>query len=108
MPNGFDFLLLALATWRLSAFLMWEEGPWKVARWLRERIGIVHDDEGRAVGHPDGTLGTMFSCIYCMSVWTGAALFGLWLSGPGVVLVLVLAISGGAVMVEAVSTRLNR
>lgn len=109
MPDALDFGVLALATWRLSAFLMWEEGPFRLALRLRERIGIVHDaGDGKPVGYPDSTLGGVFACMYCMTVWTGLACFGLWLSVWGVPLVLVLAISGGAVLVEAVSMRLNR
>lgn len=107
LPNGFDFLLLALATWRISAFLVGEEGPWRVARWLRERAGIVHDPEGDPVGYPDNPIAQALGCVWCMSFWMALPMLLLWLSGPGVVLVLMLALSGGAVLMDVAVRRMQ-
>lgn len=78
--NGFDLLILSLAAWRLARLLTQEDGPYTCLKRLRQRL---------AWG--------VFDCIYCMSIWTAAALYLLWLT-PAAPIVTVIAISGGAMM----------
>lgn len=68
MP-AFDFLLAALATWRVSALLVREDGPYDVLARLR-RIA-AHTMAGRAL-----------ACFYCTSAWV-AAPAALWTTGLG-------------------------
>jgi hypothetical protein len=39
-----NLLALGLATWRVSFFLVKEDGPGLIARRIREWTGIEHDD----------------------------------------------------------------
>lgn len=62
-----------LATWRLSYLLVREDGPGNLARKLRERTGIVYDEEtGHVVSYPDWN---PLTCVYCTSIWVAMILF---------------------------------
>lgn len=106
-PDGWDFLVLALAAWRLAVFFVREEGPWRIARRIRERAGIEHDEDGQPFGYPDTTLAAALACVWCSSVWTAAGMLVLWLTGPGAVVVLVFGIAGAAAVVEVMMGRMQ-
>ncbi|KKM62837.1 hypothetical protein LCGC14_1517600 [marine sediment metagenome] len=103
-----DFTLLelaaaAFATWRLTALLVYDRGPFGIFLRLRERLGIVHDDNGDAVSWPDGGLGRMFTCVWCLSFWTTLAVCVILWVEPYVVMVL--AVWGVATFMEALRNR---
>lgn len=76
-----DLLILSLATWRLAYMLAKETGPYDILTRFRARF----------------VLGGLTSCVYCLSLWCAALLYLLWLT-PAVVLVYILAASGGALL----------
>lgn len=82
--NWFDWLLLAVATWRLSYLLTGETGPFLFAQRLRELRPLT------------GVL----SCIYCASVWVAAALWSVYQYEQLQPIVWILAISGAALMLR--------
>lgn len=98
-----SLLLLALATWRLSAMISYEVGPWRLFVRLRSIAGIIPDPEdGSPAGwNADSFLAVLFGCLWCVSVWIGAGLLllvavwppALWIVGP-------LALSAGAILIE--------
>jgi hypothetical protein len=45
-----DFIILALATWRLSNLLVNESGPYDVFERVRARVGVYYDDYGSPQG----------------------------------------------------------
>lgn len=103
-----DFTLLflaagALATWRLTALLVYESGPFGIFVRLRERLGIVHDDDGHPASWPDGGLGRLFTCVWCLSFWTALAVCGILWVEPYVVMVL--GVWGAATFMEALRNR---
>ena len=72
-PLWLRLLIAALATWRLSSLLVNknEAGPANLLHRIRDWAGayeLGEDDE------PITSLGKLFSCVWCMSVWVGAAL----------------------------------
>lgn len=79
-----DYVIIALATWRLAYFIAREDGPWLIAQRIRARF----------------PLGGLTSCLYCASFWTGALAFGLWLT-PLQPIVVILALSGAALMLAS-------
>jgi hypothetical protein len=95
-----DFVLLALATWRLTSLLVQEEGPWGIFVKLRYALGVRYDEHSVAYGLT--TLAALFTCMWCASVWTGAiACIGYLISPPIVrLLSLPLALSAAALLLN--------
>jgi hypothetical protein len=82
----FRFAVAVLATWRVAHLLAREDGPGDVLVSLRRRVS--------------GGLGRMLDCVYCLSLWISAPI-ALWVTrDPLDWLVSMLAISGGACLLE--------
>jgi hypothetical protein len=98
--NLTDFIVLALATWRLTSLLVWEAGPWDILARMRHHLGVRYDAESQR--YSDRMLGRMLICPWCASVWCGAAMASLYLLTPrlSVWIGLPLAFSAAAVMIE--------
>lgn len=79
--SAFDYLILALAVWRVSHLISREDGPFYIFKRLRNRL----------------PLGGLTACIYCLSVWIAAALYLLWFTAFQPV-ILIFALSAGALM----------
>lgn len=94
-----NFLILALATYRLAHLLADEPGPFDVFGRLRDRVGIGYDDLGTPYGSNELARGML--CVKCNSVWLGlgwAVAYWLW---PDVTwLALPLALSAGAMFLN--------
>ena len=88
--GGLDFLIGALAVWRVSALLVREDGPYDLI--ARLRSAARNTMAGRAL-----------ECFYCTSLWI-AAPAAFWLAGPTFRWVVVwLALSGAASLLERVT-----
>ncbi len=98
-----EVLIIGVAAWRLARFAVYETGPGGIMRWLRERAGIAHDDDGDVVSVPDTFPGTLLACVWCASAWTAMILYGVWVAEPTVVKVV--AMWGIASAAEAVFGR---
>ena len=81
-----DFIIIAIASWRLAFLVTREDAPFKLALKFRSRF----------------PLGGLTTCLYCASVWTAAACYALWLT-PLQPLVVIAAVSGAALMLAAYS-----
>lgn len=66
-----EAVLIGLAAWRLAHLLVEEDGPFDVLEWVRQAVGL-HSGEVK------GFLPSLFSCVYCMSVWTALLCYLLW------------------------------
>jgi hypothetical protein len=98
-PESLYWLLAlsaVLATWRVTNMLYIEDGPWFIFRRLRTATGVRHYDDGKPMAFPEGN---PFSCFLCLSQWVAFAILplALWV-WP---VVMVFALSGGAIMVHA-------
>lgn len=67
MSEYFKLLCLALATWRVSSFLVQEAGPGDIFAQMRYRLGVRFDERSQPYG--TSVLSSLFTCIWCMSVW---------------------------------------
>ena len=94
MSAGPDLAVAVLATWRLCHLVAHEDGPFDAMIRLRQTAG-------------SGQMGRLMDCPYCLSLWFAAPCAGLIASGWGIGLLLWLAISGGACLVEQLSARLR-
>lgn len=111
-PSALDLLLSALAGWRLANMLVNENGPWAIFSRLRYRIGLrpitAKDHTGKVVTQRVAlnTWAELFACVWCMSVWTAAAVSIPW--WPVEVLRFALAASGAAILAHEAIWRLRR
>jgi hypothetical protein len=70
-----DFLISALAVWRLSSLLVREDGPDDILIKLRSKIGVYYDEFSVAKGK--SVFASAFLCVWCLSIWI-AAIFALF------------------------------
>lgn len=101
-----DLAVVGLASWRLAHMMVWERGPFNLLVGIRHLAGIRHE-EGQPVFYPDNPPARLFSCVWCMSVWTAVVTWALWVPLVGIttipaVLVLLLAVSGVAVIIDSI------
>ncbi len=64
-------LIVGLAGWRLAHLIIDEDGPLASLARFRGWLGLY--DSGEQSG-----LQQLFTCVYCLSVWTSAAFWLLW------------------------------
>lgn len=97
-----EFVVLSLATWRVSHLVTQEDGPFDIFIIVREKIGrIEHDDDGQVVMIPETFFGKLLSCVWCLSVWIATGFFIAYLIWPmSIFLAYPLAISALAITAE--------
>jgi hypothetical protein len=88
----YGLVLGVLAAWRMTHLLNAEDGPWDLLVKLRRLAG-------------NGVFGSVLNCFYCLSLWVPAPLA--WLLGDGWKdrLLLWLAISAGAILLQKATSR---
>jgi hypothetical protein len=84
------FVLCALATWRLTHFLVAEDGPGDLVVKLRAFLG-------------DTTLGALMDCFYCMSIWIAVPFAFAVARDVPALFISWLAVSGAAALLEQAS-----
>jgi hypothetical protein len=84
-----SFLLGTLATWRASHLVAAEDGPGDVILRLRARLGRSF-------------FGQLMDCFGCLSLWVAAPLAFFVASQPFKLVVVWLALSGGAMLIERI------
>ncbi len=67
-----DFLILALATFRISSLIADEDGPFGLFEWLRSLVGVKRDETGQPYGENNFAAGVI--CLWCTSIWIGEIL----------------------------------
>lgn len=109
MVNALDFVILVLATYRLSVMLAndWEAGPAGLLSKLRERAGLLRTEAGDPVAIP-GSLADGLTCTHCNSIWIGLIFTVIYMflelvgssdGFPAIVLFLPLAMSGASILI---------
>jgi hypothetical protein len=87
----FLFVVSVLAVWRVTHLLQAEDGPWDAIVGIRKAVG-------------NGFLGSLMDCFYCLSLWMALPL-GIYFGKDRIEKVLLwLALSGGASLLEKMST----
>jgi Protein of unknown function (DUF1360) len=87
-----NFALAVLATWRLTHLLAEEDGPADLVVRFRKLLG-------------DSFVGRMMDCFYCLSVWIAAPAALFITRRPLEWFMNWLALSGGACLLEKLTTR---
>lgn len=93
-------ILLVLACYRLTRFIVFDDGPWQLMFWIRVRLGVYDYGEN---GRPRSMLGEMFSCPHCIGMWVAAlmAIGVCWTMPWPVMLIMWLATAGGQSFLES-------
>jgi hypothetical protein len=94
------FVVLALATWRVSSLFVTEAGPANIFGHLRSAVGVIVDANGRPVA--TNVVAGVFVCVWCFSVWAGAALAVGYILAPPICLAIAFpfALSAAAVILH--------
>lgn len=90
----------SVATWRITYMLLYESGPFRIFRSLRQRLGVMYhpDDDNVMVSYR----WEITTCMYCLSVWVGAAVtLLLWWRQQAVWLLLPFVFSAAAIKLGA-------
>jgi hypothetical protein len=91
-PPELQWLLVALATWRVCHLLTEEDGPGGLVVWLRRRLG-------------DSPPGRAMDCFYCLSLWVAAPLALLIVNDVAGWVLAWLGASGAACLFERLTRR---
>ena len=71
-------ILVGLASWRLTAMLSYEAGPFRIFQRIREGLGFDHDSGGKPTSWPSGFLPSLLACPWCLGVFVVPTFWGLW------------------------------
>lgn len=96
-----NFIVSALAVWRLSSLLVREDGPGDVFAKLRTFSGVRYDEHSNSYG--TNILSSALTCVWCTSVWVG--FFVAFLDKPAKLhtfLQRALALSASAIIIDEV------
>ena len=98
MDKILAFIILGLATWRVSSLISAERGPYAIFDKLRDRAGIKYINNEPVA---DSELAMGMACVHCNSVWVGAFASVLWLilGEPIVWIAMPLALSAAAIII---------
>jgi hypothetical protein len=88
----FAFVMASLVVWRITHFVVDEDGPWDVVVRLRTRLG-------------SSSIGKLMDCFYCVSVWVAAPCALLVADDVRSWAVSWLALSGAACLAERATAR---
>lgn len=92
--SNLQFLIVTLATWRVTHLLQAEDGPWDLIFKIRKSLG-------------NGFWGSLMDCFYCLSIWTSlpfAVIYGKTIIG---FISYWLAFSGGAILLQKISANVE-
>lgn len=61
------FVLLSLATWRVTSLFVNEAGPFEVFAKLRHKIGVRYNE--RSLPYGTNVVANAFLCVWCLGFW---------------------------------------
>ena len=68
MPSLLEFILLVLATWRITSLVSLEDGPWDILAKFRYIVGVRYDEYSQPTIFKN-TFAKGIVCVWCVSVW---------------------------------------
>ncbi|HWO77529.1 MAG TPA: DUF1360 domain-containing protein [Bacillus sp. (in: firmicutes)] len=116
VPSVFDFLLLSLASFRLTRLLVFD----KITEFIRrpffvEWTEVNQDGVEETYIKPkekglQSWIGELLSCYWCMGVWSALGLYGGLIVYPPIFqpIIVVLAIAGLAALIETIVHSIQR
>jgi len=103
-----EFVVYALATWRVASLLSEEDGPWAVFEKMRHLLGVRLDEQSWPEGK--NQVAEALICIWCLTPWVGLAWALFVLVWPPVAFwcALPFALSAAAIIVNARGVRFRK
>lgn len=101
MQSG-TFLILALACWRITSLVVYEQGPFDIFSKIRDIAGLEYDTSGNVTGSRVKILSGL-GCVWCISIWVGLLLLGVYLlfgEAVAVAASLPFSLSMGAIVID--------
>ena len=92
-----NYLILALAVFRLSSLFAEEEGPFHLFDRIRHFIGVRYDVNGLPMGN--NVIANGITCVWCNSVWFGTIITVAYYLMPDITILLCLPLSLSAAAV---------
>lgn len=80
-------ILIGIAAWRITALLSYEQGPFDIFVRFRKFLGFDHTF-GKPISWPDTFLANIISCVWCLGIYSAAAMWGLWQLSQAAVIVI--------------------
>jgi hypothetical protein len=98
-------VVAALATWRLTQFLVIDDGPWDVVWRIRKSLGryaFVATAADPRISEISSGFGRFLECAHCVGKWVavGMAVLVLWPSQWGDLFILAWGLAGAQSLVE--------
>ena len=116
VPSVFDFILLALASFRLTRLVIFD----KITEFIRrpffvEWTEVNEDGEEETYIRPkekgiQSWIGELLSCYWCMGVWSSIGLYGGFIFFPSIFqpIIVIFAIAGLAAFIETLVHAIQR
>ena len=94
-------VIIALACWRISSLLVYEDGPFDVLAKFRSFIGVYYDE--MSVSRGKNVFASALTCLWCTSPYIAIFLVGGWIVFPkeAILVYLPFTVSAIAIMIEA-------
>ena len=74
------FVILALATWRITSLVVDEEGPGRIFERLRVKLGVKYDEKNER--YSANIIGEYLNCVWCASYIIGATVILIYFIVP--------------------------
>jgi hypothetical protein len=85
--DALRFIILTLATWRVTHLIQAEDGPWDVIFKIRKLLG-------------DGFVGSLMDCFFCLSIWVAIPFAVMEGHKIADYFAYTMAFSGGAIIIQ--------
>ena len=95
-----ELMLIALATWRVSSLLVFEEGPFLVLVKMRSLAGVYYDEFSEPQGR--NVFARALLCVWCISFWVAIGFTVLYFYGVAFWVALPFALSAVAIIIERI------
>ncbi len=95
-----ELILIALATWRVSSLLVFEEGPFMLLVKMRGLAGVYYDEYSEPQGK--NVIARALLCVFCISFWIGLGFTVLYFYGLAFWVALPFALSAAAIIIERI------
>ena len=95
-----ELILIALATWRVSSLLVFEEGPFMLLVKLRSLVGVYYDEFSEVQGK--NVVARALTCVWCTSIWVALGFSVLHYFGLAYWVALPFALSAAAIIIERI------